>query len=159
MKTGLLSLIAITGLLAACSPAEKVKEKAEEKAAEAIINGAIAANGGNAKVDIGAADPEKLKMLPAYLPPYPGAEIVTSMTTNQDGKIGGFISLKTKDPVAKVMTFYREKVKSAGQTIGMDMNSGGSNMLMISDKDGKSGGMVTATEQDGETQVTLAFGQ
>jgi hypothetical protein len=30
---------------------------------------------------------------------------------------------------------------------------------MISDKDGKSGGMVTAAEQDGETQVTLAFGQ
>jgi len=145
-------------------------EKASEKAVEVAIESAGDGQSG-AKVDIqsqsgtisiktaeGEASFGAGTTLPADFPKdvpvYPGANVVSAIAANDNGRAGHHLVMETADGADKVVDFYKSNAP-AGLTAKAEMNAGGSRTLMLTNADESRTVAVMANAQGGKTRFTL----
>jgi hypothetical protein len=82
---------------------------------------------------------------PAWVPVYPGSSPQNTMSaTSADGSQNTF-TFKSKDPAAKIISYYSDQLKSGGFTINMTTNT-------------DQGGMVQATDEGKKHTITVIVG-
>ena len=88
--------------------------------------------------------------LPAWIPVYPGAKAEAGLmsASGKDGE-GGMAHFKTKDPAAKVLSYYQDALKSAGYKITANMSGDGGE---------STGGMLAAEEASTKRTVAITVG-
>ena len=98
--------------------------------------------------------------LPAFVPLYPGAKVISSVHGNDAKSAGGMVAFDSKSTPADVIAFYKQKTAGAGLPQKMDMNQQGTMMFVASDE--KRTLQVTSAPGDGgagsHTQLTWSGG-
>jgi len=97
--------------------------------------------------------------LPAWAPLYPGASTEGHFSMTDDDKRMVTVSLKTGDPVDKVLEFYKSKLKAQGFTTRVTTQSGDggkAGFIIGTDEDGERSVQVSASEEDGATSIGLS---
>jgi hypothetical protein len=114
--------------------------------------GALEINSADGTLKIGSGAGGEL---PPWVPAYPGSTPTgTFSASNKEGKQGGY-SFKTPDAAAKVLSFYQDKLRSAGFTITTTATTEQGGMVMGEDKANNHVITVTATAESGGTSVAL----
>ncbi len=100
---------------------------------------------------------------PSWMPLYPGSQpegLVGSDTA--EGTAGSYHFL-TKDPIDKVVAFYKEQLKAAGLKVGStttnDADGSVSGALQAEDTVNKRTVLIGYNTENGSTSVTAAFNQ
>ncbi|HME71048.1 MAG TPA: hypothetical protein VKM54_14430 [Myxococcota bacterium] len=104
---------------------------------------------GTASAETGALP----KALPADVPSYPGARVVTNSSAPEQGLL---IAFQSKDSPEKVFEFYRQKLAEQGWNVEGEMSSADQRILIAGKGDRKASVLVSASEA-GETQITLTL--
>ena len=95
---------------------------------------------------------------PDFAPAYPGAKVQASMGgTSKDGK-GGMVSFTTGDSAEKVIAFYQVRAEAAGIKVVTTTEAGGSRQFSATDDTSGRSLNVSATSEDGATQVAVVAG-
>jgi len=100
-----------------------------------------------------------VKDLPSWAPVYPGASTEGHFSMTNEGEKMVTLSLKTKDPVDKVLAFYKAKLKAEGFSTSVTSRSGdGGKAGFIIGKDDAGGRtfQVSVAEEDGATSIGLS---
>ena len=95
------------------------------------------------------------KALPADVPSYPGASVVTSSNVAEQGLL---VAFQSKDTPERVFEFYRQKLAEQGWNVEGEMSSADQRMLIAGKGDRKASVLVSAGAA-GETQITLTLTQ
>jgi hypothetical protein len=93
------------------------------------------------------------KALPADIPSYPGASVVTSSSTAEQGLL---IAFQSKDTAEKIFEFYRQSLAEQGWKVEGEMSSADQRML-IAGKGDRKASVLVSTSEAGETQITLTL--
>ncbi|MEK8032450.1 hypothetical protein AACH06_16620 [Ideonella sp. DXS29W] len=169
--------LALAGLALALTGCGKVSEIAGEKAAEKMMEAQINQNGGNAKVDLtkGGVTAEgtdehgkafKMEMGSAQLteadvkiPFYPGAKPSDNSGTRIKNGGGEMMSIElhSSDSTKTVSTWYRDKLKTAGEgKMVFDSSSEDNGMsLSINDSKAHENVMVNVSADGDGSRITL----
>lgn len=97
--------------------------------------------------------------LPLGFSTYPGAEVVTNMTVDQDDGGGSLIVMHSDDTPEEMLAFYREQAEDAGIEIKVEMKGSGSFMLAGEGPDGQVFSFNANGGDDGETTANLMIGK
>jgi len=98
--------------------------------------------------------------VPGWVPKFPGATMMGSVTSQGKGQEGGSFQLECDGSVQKVADFYEQALKGAGMKVEKHtMPAEGQTMVMLT-ASGEAGRNVTAnvTSADGGTVATITFG-
>ncbi len=101
--------------------------------------------------------------------PYPGARISTeinqqmkmvlkAMTSGHDVPVGELVVLMTRDPLNKVIQFYKDNPLSDGWTSILELEKGGTNFVGIWQREGESAQMLLSRDA-GDTIIVLGYGK
>jgi hypothetical protein len=105
---------------------------------------------GDEKVEVKAGKNVELpKDFPADVPVYPGATILTSMTTPD----GVMVSTQSTADATKVVDFYKQKLTGDGWTVEGEMNMGPQRIISFAKGDRQV--TVTAASDEGQTHISL----
>ncbi len=99
--------------------------------------------------------------LPAYAPPYPGADMVTQIRSDSAGRVGGGVVMVmvTTDSPEKVIAFYDGKARAAGVKANLVTSEAGGATRIFGDRaQGKGAMVMVRTREEGGTEVTVAAG-
>jgi hypothetical protein len=100
--------------------------------------------------------------LPSWVPEYPGASgkgTFSIQGNSRDGSAqGGNYSFTTRDPAAKVIEYYQEKLKDLGMSINVTSSTDQGGMFVATDDKEKRSLTVVVGESSGETTVSLIYG-
>ena len=108
---------------------------------------------GAAAANVGAG-----REAPAYAPIYPGATVLSRAETANTGGEVTSLRFSTKDPVDKVVAFYRAAVGRAGVPVSADMVMAESAMFAAEEEAGGRGMQLTASgSKSGVTIVQLTY--
>jgi len=146
--------------------------KAPEKVAEEIIEKQMAKDGIKGSVNLsenamtiqtkeGTASiaSEKNAKVPETFPKdvlmYSGATVLSTITVPQ----GFNLTLETTDSIDTVAAGFKSKMKENGWSSFMEMNQGGSMILMFQKEKEKRSVNLNLTQSDGKTQVNLTVMQ
>ena len=145
-------------LLACGKLKEKIAEKAAEKAVEQatgqgvdLEKGRVTVKddkGNTAEWGAGARLPDDW---PGELAPYPGAKLVASYASRQNGKLSGTLAMTTSASPDQVFDHYQAKLQ--GFTFKSETNFGGNRIKQFA-KD-KSQVTITVTPDDEATRANL----
>jgi len=91
--------------------------------------------------------------LPADVPSYPGASVVSSSRAPGQGLL---VAFQAKDGPEKVFEFYRQKLAEQGWNVKGEMSSPDQWMLIAGKGDRKASVLVSVGEA-GETEITLTL--
>jgi hypothetical protein len=142
-------------MLAACHGSEKTaslggmtitSDKAEGRTSLAASAGTIATVSGAAAQQIA---------LPASVPHYPGAQVVSALETPHGKDHGRIIRMDTSQPGPEVMSFYRQAFTRHGGRIDSDLQLPGGGMLS-----GKAEGQrlsIMVGPQEGKTTIIISI--
>lgn len=155
----LLCVVAVA-LLACGKLKEKIAEKAVEKTVEQATGQDVDLEEGRVTVKddkgnttewgAGAKLPDDW---PKELEPYPGAKLVGTFSTRQNGKLSGSIAMTTDAAPDKVFDHYQAKLK--GFTFKSETNFNGNRIKQfVQDKRGVT---ITVTPDDKATRVNLVI--
>lgn len=104
-------------------------------------------------IDSGGSDAK----LPLGLAVYPGAKVVSTMTSNADGKTGGMVVMQSSADRDAVVAWYRKAVETKGFKIESEITT--QDMRSISgSKDGGSFSLQVAPSDSGSS-ITLIAGE
>lgn len=155
-------LAAATLALAACGGEKTVYSDAEGNEVNVTREGdgdaseiKITSADGSATVNIdsGATDAK----LPLGLSVYPGAKVVSTMTTNADGKSGGMVVMETGADRDTVVAWYRKAVEAKGFKIESEITTQDLRSI-AGTKDGGSFSLQV-TPNDSGSSITLLAGE
>lgn len=104
-------------------------------------------------IDNGGTDAE----LPLGLSVYPGAKVVSTMTTNADGKSGGMVVMETSADGETVIAWYRKAVEAKGFKIENEIRTPDLRSI-AGTKEGGSFSLQATTADSGST-ITLIAGE
>jgi hypothetical protein len=160
-----LALITAVAPLGCKKIREKMEQKVAEKAVEGMTGGQVQIEGdkvtvngkdGNGSVQFGTAKlPDDW---PSEIPVYPGAKLLTAMTTTDKGVSGHVLTLETTDSVDKVITYYKSKL--SGYKSMLDMSSGEGHTLALENDATHLQVNISATPQGNtKTNVFLLAGK
>lgn len=99
------------------------------------------------------------KDLPEWAPVYPGASTEGHFSMTNEGEKMVTLSLKTKDPVDKVLQFYESKLKAGGFSTSITTQSGDggkAGFIIGNDEQGGRSVQVSVSEEDGATSIGLS---
>jgi hypothetical protein len=85
---------------------------------------------------------------PDWVPAYPGSSPQNTFSASNASEQSGSYMFTTADPVAKVMTFYGDSLKSGGFTVSS----------MTTTAEGKAGGMVSGEDKSNKRAVVVTLG-
>ena len=106
--------------------------------------------GGENKVEMKTGKNVELPSdFPDDVPVYPDATLVASMATPE----GMMVSSQSTADLDDVLAFYKKELASEGWTIEAEMNMGPQRMISFSKGDRSV--MVTASNDEGQTQISL----
>ena len=133
---------------------EKMEIKTKGEGEQGTIE--ITGKEGTARIGKDAA------VLPSWVPPYPGAEMVHGMEMNSPGQKGGTVMAKTGDSPDKVANFYESAIKGAGMEVTKSSTqSGNFKMLSVTGEDKAKDRsihiMATASEEG--TMISYTFSE
>lgn len=113
---------------------------------------------GETQYRIGSGSDEDI---PDWVPRYPGVAPTGTSLMQSGGEISGGFSLETDDSVDDVISYYREALETAGftETAHTTSQSGGTRNANLVAESGDRQVTVTATSDDGATQVVVAFSE
>lgn len=154
-----LSIVAIA-LLACGKIKEKIAEKAVEKTVEKATGQDVDLEKGRVTVKddkgnttewgAGAKLPDDW---PKELMPYPGAQVVGTFSTRQNGKLSGSIAMTTNASPDQIFDHYQAKLK--GFTFKSETNFNGNRIKQfVQDKRGVT---ITVTPDDKATRANLVI--
>jgi hypothetical protein len=149
-SAGLLPAFAALALLAGCTGDAAPADAARETAAV---------------VSEGAGEAGQMAALPAYLPPYPGAEVVARITGSSEAAAGGnsasaVLILRSPDPVAKIMRFYDVKAREVGIAPSMQIDDEGDSVRMYADSRLGQGSLVAVSRDESgkSSEIVISVG-
>jgi len=126
-------------------PGKKTMVVLDENGKEATVR--INGDGDKAAIEVNSAD--------GNFKPYPGSNPTGMFSaSNNEGKQGGY-SFKTPDAPARVLSFYQDQLKSAGFTINMTTTGEQGGMVMAENKASSHTLTVTASPENGGSNVAL----
>ena len=98
--------------------------------------------------------------LPAWAPAYPGSKVVTSINGTSGAGTGKVLAMQTGDAVAKVMSFYDQKLAAAGVKPAMSTDQSDSSMRMIPAEGSGKGTLLVVTKADSGSgsQIMMTYG-
>jgi hypothetical protein len=155
MATATLALTACGGEKTVYSDAEgnevKVTRKGDGDASEIKITSADGS--ATVNIDSGGTDAK----LPLGLAVYPGAKVVSTMTSNADGKSGGMVVMESSADRDTVVAWYRKAVEAKGFKIESEITT--QDLRAISGtKDGGSFSLQVVPAESGSS-ITLIAGE
>ena len=161
MRTFLM-IAAATLALAACGGEKTVYSDADGNEVKVTREGdgdaseiKITSADGSATVNIegGGSDAK----LPLGLSVYPGAKVVSTMTTNADGKSGGMVVMESSAERDTVVAWYRKAVEARGFKIESEITTQELKAISGSKEGGSFSLQVTPTENG--SSITLLAGE
>jgi hypothetical protein len=123
----------------------------------------ITGDGGNGKIEVSGDDGEKAVVTTGdkaqqggWVPVYPGAKMVNSVTAQKAGIQSGVYTFQTTDSPQQVLDFFKDKLKADGFTVSSE-NSVTNQMdsLQLAKDDRVASFVVT---HQGETTVVVTYG-
>ncbi|WP_404336078.1 hypothetical protein AB2M62_18165 [Sphingomonas sp. MMS12-HWE2-04] len=121
------------------------------KAGETAVITTTNPDGTTSRLENGGRWPDGLAGL---APAYPGATILTTATTDQNGEKSVMGSFETKDAPAKIIAFYKPLAEAAGLKGTMNMETGEMSMFAATDeKTGRSLSIQVAVEDSKATGI------
>ena len=152
-----LTLGAATVLLASCGSSDDGDGDgyAADDGGDATYSASLGGDDNN--VDIRAGGNIEVDLPDGYSV-YPGAKVVTSMTTNTVAGKGKTIIMESNDAAGKIVSFYREQAESAGVEFAMEMNSEDSSLLSGQTPEKQAFNLVVSGG-DGKSTVQLSITQ
>ncbi|MBI5614220.1 hypothetical protein HY947_04815 [Candidatus Gottesmanbacteria bacterium] len=94
---------------------------------------------------------------PKDFPVYKGAQVTGSLSGGQAGKGNGFwVTFQTKDSLDKVLTFYKDALKSSGWVSTGEFNVAGASTVSVTKANQE--GTVVISSDKGETSIVVALG-
>jgi len=148
----LAAAMAALGLLAGCDQGGQPGGPGASGAP--AVNATIKGEGGEVKVTSGAA---AAASLPADLPLYPGANVISNISAQGGDNAGGTTIFQVKAKPAAVVEFYKQKAVAAGLSETTAFNAGERVMFSAAKPGGGRAISVVATAQDGGAQVQLTW--
>lgn len=129
----------------------KVTREGDGEASEVKITSAD----GSATVNINAGEGEA--KLPLGLEVYPGAKVVSTMTSNSDGKSGGMVVMESSAKPDAVLEWYRKAVEAEGFKVESAITTQDMRAITGTKPDGSFTLQVASAE--GGSSITLIAGQ
>jgi hypothetical protein len=119
-------------------------------------SGSLTVKGPDGTMQFGAGSAAKV---PAWVPQYPGGQVVGTFSMQGGEGEGGTFQLKCSGSVEAVAAFYEREIKAAGMTVQKhSMQSGNTSTIMVmgeNSSDGRSlSATVSSTEQGTSAQIT-----
>jgi hypothetical protein len=133
-------------------------EKVDLEAKGEGESGSLTVNGPDGSMQFGAGSAAKI---PAWVPKYPGAQVVGTFSAQSGQGDGGTFQLKCSGSVEAVAAFYEREIKSAGMTVQKhSMQSGGKSTIMVMGENESDGRTLSATvaDADGGTTAQIIYG-
>jgi hypothetical protein len=97
--------------------------------------------------------------LPDFVPVYPGAKAIASVSGQGAEGGGAMTSFEAADPPAKVIGFYKEAMVKAGYKVQAEMTTPQMNMVAGNKGDGQAWQVMAQTKETGSTfQVIVGQG-
>lgn len=139
-------------LLTACG--EKTETAQSSAAKSAIAAAAGSAIGASTGMGVSTDD------LPAFAELPPGAKAIHNMKFNNDGKIGGSLSLEVDQKPAELLAFYKKVFERHGMTVGVETQSADMAMLNGVSADQKQMlNIMINNAEDGKTALNIVHGR
>lgn len=152
-------VLVLAALTAACGPQQKDEQTVVSDGSTTVAtspDGSVSITGPAANVNITDGAAVVAGPQPAFAPAYPGGNVVTTMSANENGKRGGVYAFTTADAPEKVFQFYRARAEAAGLNSQTNVEAGGSR---IYGAQGPAGDVaITAAPQGpGQTYVQVTW--
>ncbi len=103
-------------------------------------NGTVAISSPDGTVKYGAGS----EKAPDWVPVYPGSTTAATYSAQANDGLQNTFTFKTKDPAAKVVSFYQDQLKAAGFTVTQVL--------------GDQGGLVTGETAEKKRTITVTIG-
>lgn len=129
----------------------KVVREGDGEASEIEIKSADGS--ATVNIDSGGSDAK----LPLGLAVYPGAKVVSTMTSNADGKSGGMVVMESKADRDTVIAWYRKSVEARGFKIESEITTQDLKSISGTKPGGSFSLQVTPT--DSGSSITLLAGE
>jgi hypothetical protein len=118
-------------------------------------SGSLSVKGPDGSMEFGAGSAAKV---PAWVPKYPGAQVVGTFSAQGGEGEGGTFQLKCNGSVDAVAAFYEREIKAAGMTVQKhSMQSGKTSAIMVmgeNESDGRTlSATVSATDEGTTAQI------
>jgi hypothetical protein len=131
--------------LAGCS------QKVETKDGKTVVTTA----GVQSTIEQGADAQAAANALPAYAPPYPGAQVVAATQSRLKDTQAAAVTMVTTDTPDQVVAFYKDRLAAAGLGQVSAMNMGIAQMVIVQDVASGKGVQVIVAKKDGGTQIQV----
>ncbi len=121
-------------------------------------SGSLTMRGPDGSMEFGAGSAAKV---PAWVPKYPGAQVVGTFSVQGGEGDGGTFQMKCNGSVETVAAFYEREMKSAGMTVQKhSMQSGNTSAIMVMGENESDGRTLSATvsSTDGGTTAQIVYG-
>ncbi len=92
-----------------------------------------------------------------WVPAYPGAKVLNSVTSEKQGIQSGVYTFQTSDSAQQVLDFYRDKLKAGGYTVSNENSVANQVDSLTLAKDERAVAIVV-THQGGQTTVVVTYG-
>lgn len=155
IATATLALAACGGEKTVYSDAEgnEVKVTREDDGEAANIKIESADGSATVNIDGGGGDAK----LPLGLAVYPGAKVVSTMTTNADGKSGGMVVMESKADRDTVVAWYRKAVEAKGFKVESEITT--QELKSISGRKDNGSFSLQVTPTENGSSITLLAGE
>lgn len=95
-------------------------------------------------------------VLPSYMPIYPGAQVIGTLSGQRSGGVKGLVSLSTSDEPQKIAAFYRKALTKAGLKITLETTTADANIIAAQESDsGKRIQVIASNTREGKTIIQL----
>ena len=118
-------------------------------------NFTVHAGDGKSVVEVNAVGVNVSGQLPAFVPIYPGAKVVSTVSGGDGKNGGGTVAFVSNAAPAAVIGFYRQKTASAGFRQNLDANDNGS--LLYSAISGNRTVQVLASSDGSGTHAQITW--
>lgn len=157
-----IAIVGLTLAVAACSSGDKatVEDRDGSTAVSTATAGdtqttTIEAEGGTATIRSGTATSADL---PLGFELYPGAEVLTSTTFDQDGEKGALLTFTSDASPERLIAFYRKAAENAGIAIEMELTTDNSQIIGGKGAKDTTFSFSTVPGAEGKTQGQLMIG-
>jgi hypothetical protein len=121
-------------------------------------SGSLTMRGPDGNMEFGAGSAAKV---PAWVPKYPGAQVVGTFSMQGGDGDGGTFQLKCSGSIEQVAAFYEREIKSAGMTVQKhSMQSGNTSAITVMGENESDGRTLSATvsSTDEGTTAQVVYG-
>lgn len=147
-------LLAVAAAAAGCGVGDKIAEKAVEKAIEEATgakveqkNDTVTITTKDGQVSLGGESGKLPDGFP--LPAYPGAKIISSATSTEQGVKHYLVSLTSEKPAKEITAYYEQELQKKGMTLEKtDISDDSSTTVLLNGKAGQDDASVQIVDGD-----------